>query len=423
MGHLRVMSLAVLLPAAIAISSRSDREPRGHVRQRVPLNAADIMVLCFAALQLLVQVPYESPTNTMRRAVLIGLDMLLPYFVLSRSCGSVAKIKEAFGALAAAAIVLAPLAVLEMFWTAMLFGDFEHVWNTPLMYLPLYRGVLLRAQVTAGHSIVFGYFCAIALCAWWTVKDQVGRKPLRLVGTAMVALALLASLSRGPWLGAIVGMLTFAILGRGTTKGLAKVAGGTFAVLLAILASPYGDELMQYVPFVGTADSESVTYRQRLLEISLALIVENPVLGTPGFIQYLEDLRQGQGIIDLVNGHITIALSYGLLGLGLFLGTFAVVTWRCAIRPAAVRGDEWRQVGVGLSAAIAAAMATLFTASNYLSVTYLYWALAGLGCGLIRLPAVAVNPVQEYSRHAAPAVAKLAPRNASRPRPRHRAQA
>jgi O-antigen ligase len=193
-------------------------------------------------------------------------------------------------------------------------------------------------------------------------------------------------LSRGPWLGAFVGALTIAALGRGSKRGVFKGAVVVAVIVLTFLNTPYGDSLVQYLPFVGTAESDSVIYRQRLLELSLTLIADNPFFGTPGFIQYMESLRQGQGIIDLVNGHMTIALSFGLVGLSLYLGVFGVVIWRCAIRPSSPRDEHWRHVGVGIGAAIVTAMVTLFTASNYLSVTYLYWALAGLGCGLMRLP-------------------------------------
>jgi hypothetical protein len=395
MDHLRVMSLTVLLPTAIALSTRKNVAASVVARgSRTGLTTPDMLVLGFALVQLVVQVPHESLTNSMRRLLLMGLDLLLPYFVLSRGCRTLGQVKEAVGALAAAAIVLCLPALLEMFWASMLFGEFEQRWGSPMMYLPLYRGELLRAQATAGHSIVFGNFCAIALCAWWTVKSDVANKTVRTTGGLLVLGALFASLARGPWLGAFVGALTIAAIGRGSKRGMFKAAIVAAVIVLTFLNTPYGDSVIQYVPFLGTAESDSVTYRQRLLELSLTLIADNPFFGTPGFIQYMESLRQGQGIIDLVNGHMTIALSFGLVGLALYLGIFGVVVWRCAIRPLNARDEQWRHVGVGIGAAIVTAMVILFTASNYLSVTYLYWSLAGLGCGLMRLPMAAPAAVK-----------------------------
>jgi hypothetical protein len=95
--------------------------------------------------------------------------------------------------------------------------------------------------------------------------------------------------------------------------------------------TPYGERIVDNLPFIGTVDSENVTYRQQLAAMALSLITENPFFGTPFVLTYLESLRQGQGIIDLINAYATVAMYYGLVGLALFLGPF-LIAMRGALR-------------------------------------------------------------------------------------------
>jgi O-antigen ligase len=50
--------------------------------------------------------------------------------------------------------------------------------------------------------------------------------------------------------------------------------------------------------------------------------VQSPWLGFPGHLNYMEELRQGQGIIDIVNSYIGIALNTGVVGLVGFIGGY-----------------------------------------------------------------------------------------------------
>jgi hypothetical protein len=93
------------------------------------------------------------------------------------------------------------------------------------------------------------------------------------------------------------------------------------------LLSPYQDRVIGLIPFVGDTDSANVDYRQRLFDTSLVVIKQNPWFGGGDYIGQLGDLGmvQGEGIVDLVNTYLAVALSQGLIGLALFLESFARV--------------------------------------------------------------------------------------------------
>ena len=94
-----------------------------------------------------------------------------------------------------------------------------------------------------------------------------------------------------------------------------------------LLASPAGRTIIDYLPFVGTVDAGTVTYRERLFDISIEVIKQNPVLGAADVMQLpvMQQLRQGAGIIDIVNTYLLVALVTGLVGLSLFAGFFIAV--------------------------------------------------------------------------------------------------
>jgi hypothetical protein len=83
--------------------------------------------------------------------------------------------------------------------------------------------------------------------------------------------------------------------------------------------SGIGAKLFDHLPFFGSVDSGSVTYRQQLIEVSVGLVWQNPFFGNPYALHHMESLRQGQGIIDLVNVYLSVAIFSGIVGLFFFL--------------------------------------------------------------------------------------------------------
>ena len=152
-------------------------------------------------------------------------------------------------------------------------------------------------------------------------------------------------------------------------------------------ASPYADKVIAFLPFVGNINEGSIDYRQRLAEITWTLVQQNPLLGTPYFSNYMEELRQGQGIIDIVNTYAVIALGYGLIGLGLFVAFFGLLAIRCikAVRRFFNVDSDFSMMGASLVACIFGTLLIIATVSNYLSIPYLYFALAGLTAAYLRL--------------------------------------
>jgi O-antigen ligase len=383
--NFRLLSIVLLIPVALRLlrnNSRSGHGSGGSSPTR--LLGPDLFLLSFLLLQLILYAPYESFTNSIRRAFLMLLDTWLPYYVMSRACRDRQMIVEAMSALVLAAFILAPLAVVETLKAWLLYGGLGDDWNLPNT-LYLRRNELLRASVTAGHAIVLGYFFAVALGLWLYLQRQLPRGWAAL-GIAGLAVGVAATFSRGPWLGAVVAALGYLALGPGALKRSVKGIS-VFAVVGALtLVTPLGGKIVGALPFFGNVGSDTVSYREQLLRVSLQLIEQNPLFGSPAFLTQMEELRTGEGIIDLVNSYATFALSFGLAGLALFTGFMALTlvrTWR-VMRSAAAEDTDFAMIGASLLACLVSVLIMLATVSNYLSIPYIYLALAGLAAAYCR---------------------------------------
>lgn len=389
LDHLRLLSLVLLLPTAFKLMG--DRSPKGVPGAYEPttrrLHVADILVLLYVATQMVLQFPYESLTASVRRGLLLGIDVLLPYFVISRAVRTREMIVEALAAFALAAVILVPLAAVEFVKGWVLYAGLEERWGAAHMISYLKRGDFLRAQVTSGHSIVLGYAMAVALGFWFYLQTRVAEKGWRWLTFVTLLSGLVFTLARGPWVGAVVMVLLFLALGPNAASRSLKALGLLLVLTAIASATPWGDRITEHLPFIGTVDEGTIDYRKRLAETSWLLIWQHPLFGSPYFMQYMEELRQGEGIIDIVNVYASVALSFGLVGLSIFVSSFAAIGLSCfrAVRRFTSIDHDFSMLGAGLLACMGGVLVTIATTSNYLSIPYIYWALAGLALVYVRL--------------------------------------
>jgi O-antigen ligase len=150
-----------------------------------------------------------------------------------------------------------------------------------------------------------------------------------------------------------------------------------------LLLSPLGDGFVKYLPFVGSVDADTVTYRQDLLVNSLQVIRENLWFGSADFMasEEMEALRAGAdgGIIDLVNSYIAIALSGGIVGLFFFGGFFLATIWSVLQTTRAIKKPSpMLSLGKALLATSLGSMVIIYTVSSILMIPIVYWMLGGL---------------------------------------------
>jgi O-antigen ligase len=183
-------------------------------------------------------------------------------------------------------------------------------------------------------------------------------------------------------------LMMYIATGRQAFKRLMLLAlAGVLALpLLAIV--PGGQKVLDLLPFIGSVDVDNITYRQRLFDNAIIVIQRNPLFGSFDYrnTPEMQSMIQGEGIIDIVNTYIGVALSFGLVGLTLFVAFFATVLLgiRKAMR-SFPKDDETRRLGRALLATLVGILVTIVTVSSITIIPVVYWSVAGLGVAYIQM--------------------------------------
>ena len=376
--YVRLLALIILLPAFLSLQRHAGTDRFGRL-------FPDWLIAGYVALNVALQLPIDTFTNTLRSGVFYSfIDIFLPYYVASRSLKNVKEFKDALMAFVVAAMVLSIIGIFEFAKHWALYSVLDDAlgirWDFGNYLL---RGDKLRALGTTGQPIVMGYVMAVAMGFLLYLKRSVPKPTAWGLGFILLIVGLIVPVSRGPWVGAAAMLLVFLATSPSAASRFAKYALLGAVVFLAVRASPVGPAIVDYLPFVGTIDDTTVAYRERLLDISIQVIMQNPFFGDLRSIgsPAMQELRQGEGIIDIVNTYAGVGLTSGLVGLSLFAGFFIAV---CAgilgrMKSISDRSSEEYLLGQALFSTLLGILVIIFTVSSITVIPVIYWAVAGLG--------------------------------------------
>ena len=396
MTHARLLALVVLLPAYLQLRARPGTPGFGSMW-------ADRFLLGYLLLQIGLQGMVDTATNTMRFAFYTFVDVFLPFYVASRSLRDLEACRDALASLLVAALVMAPIAAFEYAKHWLLFATVPGALGVQFgMGNYLSRGDSLRALASTGHSIILGYVMAIAIAFYGYAHAFLSNRRVAALLLGVLLIGLYAPVSRGPWMGAAAGFVLMLLTGPNKMSRIGKVIAIGIPVAVGLAFSPFGEKLIDLLPFVGTVDDFNVTYRQRLFEVSMQVMWLHPVFGSFDYLSapVMQEMVQGEGIIDMVNTYLSIALSYGLVGLGLFVAVFLAAVFGVARGIwLHASGSEMQDLGRALLAAMVGVLITIATVSSILIVPTVYWVLAGLCSGYGVLAARARAAEGAYPSH------------------------
>lgn len=377
LDHYRLLALTLLLPAALSLASRDSTMRLGGA-------SVDWMVLGYLFLLSLLSFRDTSVTAGMRGVFSLWVDVFLPYYVASRSIRDVDGFRHALTGYVLGAMILGFIGTFEALHIWRLYGNVVSVLGLDHFYSGFYvmRSGLLRPAGTVGHSIVLGYTVVVAFGFFLYLKGLVVRPLSRWLGLIALGAGILASLSRGPWVGAALLVLVFVVQGPRPIGQLLKLTGVGLIVLLILAQLPYGKLFIDLLPVIGTEEQGNVEYRADLLTNALPVIERHLLFGSTDYLDApeLQVMLQGEGIIDIVNSYIGVALSSGVVGLLLFVGAFfaSFLQLRRGLRMARKNDNNSDLLGRALGATLAAIMLIIYTTSSIFVVPVVYWAVIGL---------------------------------------------
>ena len=374
LNHYKVINLAVLLPLVL---SRAPAEPASLAQRWT--NWALAAYLVYTEFML---IPARTMTGSMRGVVDIFITVAIPYIAFSRMCPSGAAVREVISGFVVGAAVLGVVAPFESLKGWLVYESLREPLGIapPDLLTYLFRGGegLLRANGSVGNSIVLGYVMMLAMLLSIALFPGSGWRKWALI--APLVAGLVFALSRGPWIGCAVGLLILVFVRKASLRALVSLSGASVTLVLAFQFVPQLHALIEFLPFLGSVDDHTVSYRQQLFEVGMVVFREHPIFGAIDYITnpVMEQMRQGQGIIDMVNSYLGVALAFGAVGLLLFCLPFGLAIFCAARGLGRCSSPGCRKGNASLLAAVVGAMLTIATVSSIGAVAPLYWMLIAL---------------------------------------------
>ena len=357
--------------------------------------ASDKFVILYIGLIAYLNFRQNTTTNALREFLMLLLDIYIPYFMISRSAVTTEQMNRILLALL---IGIMPLAVIGIFETAKHWNLYQTLTSslTRVAHIQFYdmRAGSLRASGPFSSPIVYGYVLVVAFGLLLYLKPLLRDKKLTNLASAIIVLCLLSTMARGPWVGLIALILVYIATGKSKFKHFTLLAFSSIAGFTILSFTTFGNKIIDLLPFIGTTRSDTIDYRERLIDNAWIVFQDNPWLGSTFFLETdeMESMRQGQGIIDLVNTYIQIVLPYGAVGLFLFLAIFLGLLFSCyrMINKLPASEVDLIRMGRSLVAIMSSVLLIIFTASSIDYIPTVYWALAGLMASYIHMSKTAL---------------------------------
>lgn len=358
LNHRRILEISFLGPILFIHTTK-----RGS-GQKVHFDLMFYLLLAFATLTLILDSEYNSPTHNLRLLIVAFLDTFFIYYIFSNLRSKPEIIQDCMSMWVLVAVLLSAVAIFEASKGWLLYSGVNYRWGDENKFAFLMRANSLRAQASAGHSLTLGIWLSVAWAFFLLLQRGREEKLLRNSIALLLLGGLWACAARGAWLATIGSTLAYLLLNpAGFAKGVRNVII-FLLIIIGILASPLGQAITNYLPFVGNIDSGNIDYRVRLFEVCLELIKNKPFFGDHFAANQMESLRQGQGIIDFVNGYLQVAVFYGLITLVLFLALLVVGINRSVTvwRKVRFTDPKFAWVGASLVASMIGSMLFIATA-------------------------------------------------------------
>lgn len=356
-------------------------------------NKLDTLVVIYITIICLLNFRDNTATNSIRESINFCITILLPYYIMSRLVADADTLKRLLFLLL---VCITPIALV---------GSFESIkhwklYSSSIAHVLEYsrgtdygiRGDSLRASALFAGPLTLGYVMTIGVGLTMFINNYTNKKTLIKVLVAIFLATLYFTKARGSWVGVVVLVVLYIWSGPQKFGNLAKFSfAGLISFGLLSLTS-VGQKIIVSLPFLSpekSHEASTVDYRFRLLEQSWLLFQKHPIFGLANYRQTpeMEVMRQGQGIIDVVNSYVHIGLSYGLVGLSLFLLIFLGLLFSVLGAVKSLPSDEVDLINIGrvLFAILGSVLVMIVTVSSVDFIPVFYWVIAGLCCAYIKI--------------------------------------
>jgi hypothetical protein len=287
---------------------------------------APITRLATPDLCVILYVIFTTLHATITGNVTIGLRQLLdqflifalPYFALRRALSTVEDIDIFIRAILISAINLAAIALVAT-WKQWDFYGLLGV--ASVSSLPDMRSGFVRVGATT-NTTSLGLIAGFGLASIEYLKHnmRIGRLNAIIARLALVG-GIYFTDSRGAMMATVLIFVVYTLV---NTERAVVRWGYAVAALSGLIATAVWLFLGDFSENKAISNSDTFGFRQEMISTSVRHILNYPVFGDHLFFTKPEfqSMRNQQGIIDIVCVYIQVALSFGLVGLAMFLGIF-----------------------------------------------------------------------------------------------------
>ena len=368
---------------------------RGRLK---PVRSIDAAVWMLFLITLLLSARGVEIGGTLREVAMTVLLIVPPYFIIARAVGSGRVAGDVAAFMVMGGLCNTVVALFESIYHWAIYETFNVTLNVRILGTSAnlaMRAGLLRAGGAVSNYEVLGLLTGMALIAAVAIRRRFTTPGFYAV-VALLAAGLFASQARSAWIAALAGLVLQAAYDRRWQR-VGIITGGIGLIGGLVFALSSSDGMIgQLLGKSGHAESTS-QYRQKLLDRGLEEAARHPLTGqTLDQLQVsMNDLRQGEQIIDFVNTHLYVMLvgGVGALVLWVLVWTMPLLQgWRARARP--LRDPD------GISAGLPVAMAGMtFLYLTFTSPIDRILSLAAIGMGLMSVclrlagrPAASVRP-------------------------------
>ncbi|NJC34115.1 hypothetical protein GGR88_001589 [Sphingomonas jejuensis] len=281
----------------------------------------------------------DTATGMLRGVFSLTVSLIIPYLVVSRAIRSRDDASRVLLHLACAGVVIGIVLIFESARHWPLYAD--HIQATTEIAAAStakMRGGMLRAAGPVGEPMPMSVYMLAGTIACLATRAAF-RSPIHWLGlVGIAAYGMLMPQSRNAVLGLAIAVTVY-FLYRGQFATLAKlgvVGGGLYAVMqVATGKNP--------IPFMSEPGLGGEDYRTSLFYRGMEEFWKSPIIGRPvaAVLADMQDMVQGEGIVDFVNGYLYIGLLAGGIGLALFAAMlFFAYSRLLAVRNKVIRDAE-----------------------------------------------------------------------------------
>lgn len=381
--YARWLTLVILAPVFVFFIKQSLKGRRKFLDGPV-----DYLVFLYVLLLCVLSFRDTTITSGFRESFNDIVNIFIPYYVISRCIQSVDDFRRVFFGIVVTAVMLSFLGLFEQTFQ---WGFFRYLpglldfRDLPVALIGGVRDGMLRISATMA-PLSLGYFMVLAMALLFLMKDLLPKQGLFFISTlGLFSMTLFFTGSRGAWLSLIVVLMVYFYLKISNRwLKLGVLSGGVGLMFFGSLV----------LSLVGGFDVNSVDehgtfqYRIDLIKTSASVIGDNLLIGTtnPNEGGALESMRQGQGIIDIVNTYLEVLLYFGVIGFGLFMSIFFVLLRNMYVSLITVKkNQEMKLLGSMLIAMTISTLVMIGTVSSINFIPVYYWSLIGFSSAYVRL--------------------------------------